>query len=205
MEKQCPSCKEIKLFSEFEIDKRRPHGIASQCKLCRKAKYYSFANEKIRLREEQRRRAKGMKPRAEPSENTKRRKERKGQRLRNRQNSNLPKLSKKDRDRLYRQSPQGKLTQFRAKARRRARGGKHNLTPTEWNSLLTRFNNCCVYCGTSDNIVKDHFIPLVLGGQTTVNNIVPACRLCNQSKYSHHPIDWCLPLKYVELIVSLDN
>ena len=55
---------------------------------------------------------------------------------------------------------------------------------------LALFNNCCVYCGTCDNITIDHFLPLALGGINALHNLVPACSSCNSSKNDSEPVQW---------------
>ena len=40
-------------------------------------------------------------------------------------------------------------------------------------------------------ITADHFIPLIKGGHTIINNIVPACSHCNSSKQAKMPQEWC--------------
>lgn len=41
--------------------------------------------------------------------------------------------------------------------------------------------SACVYCGVEANSV-DHVIPRSLGGPSTIDNLVPACRECNTRK-----------------------
>jgi hypothetical protein len=38
----------------------------------------------------------------------------------------------------------------------------------------------------------DHVTPRSQGGETSWGNIVPACAVCNQTKYTHTPIEWLL-------------
>lgn len=58
--------------------------------------------------------------------------------------------------------------------------GTHTLA--EWKEKLAEHNNCCAYCGSPDNITRDHDIPVSRGGANTIDNIVPACAPCNYSK-----------------------
>lgn len=68
-------------------------------------------------------------------------------------------------------------------ATRRARlagGGVH--TVRQWHALLLEYQGRCAYCGGQGPLVRDHAIPLVLGGTNDISNIVPACRSCNERK-----------------------
>jgi len=61
----------------------------------------------------------------------------------------------------------------------------------QWRSdIKAHWNNQCVYCGSSDNLTLDHVHPKTHGGHDTLNNVVPACRRCNQSKGSNHWLAW---------------
>lgn len=112
---------------------------------------------------------------------------------------------KKAHDRLYRQSPAGKITKLKAKARRRAKGGDHRLTVEEWGALLIAFNHSCAYCLCSAvKLTADHFIPLAAGGHTVAGNIVPACVSCNSSKQDKPPQTWCSQEQLTRVLAILD-
>lgn len=52
----------------------------------------------------------------------------------------------------------------------------------------------CVYCNRpiTDHrkLHLDHFLPLKHGGTNNIENIVPACRYCNRSKWDDDPLVW---------------
>lgn len=52
----------------------------------------------------------------------------------------------------------------------------------------------CIYCNreiTDDKMLHlDHFISVKLGGKSIPENIVPACRYCNRSKWDEDVILW---------------
>lgn len=56
----------------------------------------------------------------------------------------------------------------------------------EFRALVASYNGCCGYCGLSESEVgklsPDHMIPLSRGGANLIDNIIPACRHCNDSK-----------------------
>lgn len=72
-----------------------------------------------------------------------------------------------------------------SKAIRLARqaGLPNDFTKENWVQTKAYWNGQCAYCGKEPaQLTMDHVIPLVLGGGTTRNNIVPCCLTCNCSK-----------------------
>ncbi len=62
-----------------------------------------------------------------------------------------------------------------------------NLTFKEWLQTVEYFKGQCAYCLTTDYEVIEHFIPISLGGKTTVTNCVPSCKSCNTKKGNRNP------------------
>lgn len=64
----------------------------------------------------------------------------------------------------------------------------------EWKKCMIYFVGSCAYCGISSSrtikLTKDHLVPCVAGGGTTVGNVVPACKRCNCSKGSRSMTEW---------------
>lgn len=59
--------------------------------------------------------------------------------------------------------------------------------------LNKRASGVCYYCGRSvpaRELTMDHVVPLVRGGKSEKNNIVPACRECNYKKKYLLPMEW---------------
>ena len=81
------------------------------------------------------------------------------------------------------------------KHRRRARlkGLPYNWTAKDWEKCIRAFEECCAYCGKKEKLHADHFFPVGVKGSkgTVTNNMVPACRMCNNSKGSKNPFSWC--------------
>ena len=51
----------------------------------------------------------------------------------------------------------------------------------------------CFYCGRPvkfKQLTMDHVVPLTMGGRSTKDNLVPACKSCNSKKQSMMPIEW---------------
>lgn len=74
--------------------------------------------------------------------------------------------------------------QVRAKRRaRKLNAQTFTFTEGDWNRLVNRYKSCCAYCGErSDELQKEHVIPLSRGGSHGAGNILPACPTCNYRK-----------------------
>lgn len=48
--------------------------------------------------------------------------------------------------------------------------------------IFERDGDACVYCGSADNLVIDHLIPVSRGGDSEPDNLVTACKSCNSGK-----------------------
>jgi 5-methylcytosine-specific restriction endonuclease McrA len=65
------------------------------------------------------------------------------------------------------------------------------------NRITARDNFSCQYCGTKHvmkDLTFDHVVPRVQGGKTTWENIVAACRRCNNVKGPRTPEQAGMPL-----------
>lgn len=74
-----------------------------------------------------------------------------------------------------------------------------NMKPKDWRFAKLYFGNRCAYCGRDGDLHQDHFIPHVLGGGYTKDNIVPACPTCNGIKGDQHPAMWLPVEKYQQI------
>lgn len=72
---------------------------------------------------------------------------------------------------------------LRAKMRRQ--GITEYYTLEEWVTLRESYGNRCLRCGqVPEMLVPDHIIPASLGGKSTIDNIQPLCRRCNNLKHT---------------------
>ena len=72
----------------------------------------------------------------------------------------------------------------------KGRGSKKRtgwVTKREWLQILDFYNHKCALCGSSDNLVKDHYISIASGGIQSWDNIWPLCRRCNWRKGDRLP------------------
>ncbi len=51
----------------------------------------------------------------------------------------------------------------------------------------------CYYCGIEippRELTMDHVVPIIRGGKSAKNNLVPACKDCNSKKKHSLPLEW---------------
>jgi excisionase family DNA binding protein len=68
------------------------------------------------------------------------------------------------------------------------------LTLQEWQAVINHFQGLCAYCKQKPFESLDHLVPVELGGGTTADNCVPACRVCNSRKRTR-----CLDVSYADM------
>lgn len=87
--------------------------------------------------------------------------------------------------------------------RRRARvaGATGSFTQKEWTDLIAAFGGRCGYCGEERVLQPDHRVPLFCGGANTIENIIPACGPCNQSKGTLTEEEFRLRLKVMNGLI----
>lgn len=61
------------------------------------------------------------------------------------------------------------------------------LTIAQWLQTLDDFHWRCAYCQARPYEAMEHFVPISVGGGTTVTNCVPSCASCNSSKSDTDP------------------
>ena len=75
---------------------------------------------------------------------------------------------------------------------RRERAKARELRKTRWWQRKTAAGEC-YYCGeyfSHKELTMDHLIPLVRGGRSTRDNLVPCCKNCNNKKKTMLPVEW---------------
>ena len=86
-----------------------------------------------------------------------------------------------------------KLTRRARYARRRRRRMErveHDLSPDQWQALKEAWGGCA-YCGsTGVQLQRDCVLAISRGGRYTLDNIAPACRSCNASKWNQEVTGW---------------
>lgn len=63
--------------------------------------------------------------------------------------------------------------------------------------LFRRDRHMCLYCGhyfNTSELTRDHVVPFALGGSDTWENVVSACKPCNQEKGCRSPEAASMPL-----------
>ena len=62
-------------------------------------------------------------------------------------------------------------------------------------SIYEAWNYCCGYCNEPATSL-DHIVPKFKSGSSHRNNLIPACRSCNENKASLKMEDWYLNQKF---------
>jgi len=66
-----------------------------------------------------------------------------------------------------------------------------DLLDEEWDGLRRAFDYRCAYCGVKKKKLQlEHIRPLSLGGRTSIDNVLPACKDCNFSKGTRSLEEW---------------
>jgi hypothetical protein len=106
---------------------------------------------------------------------------------------------------VYAKENKDKLVEIGQRRRARMNDLEATLTTEQWEYTKAIFNNCCAYCGKSEEeqlkengkrLEQEHFIPVVKGGDYAIYNIIPACRTCNATKHDADFIDWYSKQKF---------
>lgn len=86
-----------------------------------------------------------------------------------------------------------KHSDFVGGMKRRGESGV-DYTHQQWKETVMFFGGECAYCGATmrkgERLTRDHLVPVSEGGQTTQDNIVPACSRCNSSKGAREWREW---------------
>jgi len=75
---------------------------------------------------------------------------------------------------------------------RREKQKARGLRKTQWWKRKCSEGKC-YYCGGEappKEMTMDHIVPIIRGGKSTKNNVVPACKECNTKKKHSLPIEW---------------
>lgn len=76
-----------------------------------------------------------------------------------------------------------------------------DLTTEQWMETLKHFHFMCAYCQKNPYECLEHFVPMTIGGSTTISNVVPSCLSCNVRKSGIHPSKVTrLPTEYIERV-----
>ena len=86
-------------------------------------------------------------------------------------------------------NPEKSRANNKRKRARRAHAAINDFTAEQWLEMLATYGYRCAYCRRKmQRLTQDHITPLSKGGNHTKSNIVPACRSCNDKKYTGPPL-----------------
>jgi len=75
---------------------------------------------------------------------------------------------------------------------RREKNKANELKKTQW-WKNKKGQGRCYYCGRSfapKELTMDHLVPIIRGGYTARQNVVPCCHECNAKKQYKLPVEW---------------
>lgn len=202
----CTKCLELKSVEEFPPDKRKPKGVQSVCRTCRRLdeqrrrvlrklngncptkqeKYcpYCKTTQKASDFYLNALMADGLAPYCKTcTRQLAVEQGRNGGYTRHRKH-----LKGSEAEKRYWASDKGKLNRKKSNARRRAamKATVHTLTVEEWNEVLAMQDYRCNHCHRdfSESVppTLDHITPVTLGGDTTKENTQALCQECNSRK-----------------------
>jgi len=184
-EKTCRKCGETKELSLFYEDKKGEDGHMNHCKDCKKSYQKRLYQEK----------------RAEKLEYQKKYAKKNAEQIREYQNKWHRKNAerKSEYGKKYYQENKGRYREWYKKwreenrellraidsnkrDRRRAKMKSNGTFKVTTKDAKKLYQKNCVFCGTHENIVIDHVIPIAKGGVHGIGNLQPLCYSCNSRK-----------------------
>lgn len=195
--KVCNVCKEAKPLAEYHRRKKSPDGLSYTCKECAKARAranYEARREEIlkRLRQNYAENADEIKAKTNAYYWKNR------EQCRERASQYREKNAEECRERNRRHYAENKEQYIARRDTRRHKEKKLNntLTRRQWELIKEFFNHRCAYCGRENiQLEREHVVPVSQGGGLTVDNIVPACRKCNNRKGDRTPEEAGMEIK----------
>lgn len=209
MEKTCTKCNVTypATLEYFGKEKNGKFGLRSKCKSCRseERKKYSEENKekikksnKIYLQKtiEKRKKYYLEYPKEKRREHYRQNREKyiEYSKKYHQENYEKNKHDLKERVKRYQKTPRGREV-GRIKDNKRRLKIKElpcNFTEIEWAECKIYFKNSCAYCGSSEKLEQDHFIPVSKNGEYAKSNIIPSCKSCNSSKNDNNFFEWYL-------------
>lgn len=187
--KKCSKCgAEYPKTSEyFQKDVRIKCGYGSECKICiklRKAKY-NEANKERKSAYNKEYRERNREKLIEHYKNYRKNNQEKIKEYREANKKRAIEYAKE-----YRKLNRDKVISTNQKRKARKKHLPATLTAEQWGYIKKYFDNKCAYCGQEADLQQEHFVPLSKGGEYTKDNIIPACRNCNYSKYNKDFFEW---------------
>ena len=174
MQKKCTKCLKFLEFSAFSKNKLYLDGYCYWCRSCCNAHKRQLPKKKrVTTPETNRRKYQKYKEKYQ---------------LINKEYYHQHKDEIKAQQKQYRQKNK-EFINLKNRKRQKLMNGK-NISIKEINKLKELADNKCCYCGRSESLQMDHYVPLSKGGAHHISNIVIACKKCNLSKKDKLPEDW---------------
>jgi len=187
--KNCNKCNRQLQESNFYKDKTKKDGLSTCCIDCRKQwkkdnkahiADYNFTYQKEHLLESRERKNRQRKNNLE---------------LHNQKHREWLNKNPSKKDEYYKNDYAKNKNSYKMRAvlrKRRISAIENDYSLKEWEETLEYFNYECAYCGSKQNLQQEHILPVVKQGRYVKNNIIPACKKCNSSKWANSLMGWYL-------------
>lgn len=85
---------------------------------------------------------------------------------------------------------QTRKARWARRRKRRVDAADNDLSAADWESLVAAWGGCAYCRSTEGPFQKDCVLPISRGGRYSLDNVVPACRACNTSKWNDEVTAW---------------
>lgn len=183
--KACSKCGVAKPIEEFSKHRGRRDGHDSRCKACNRAncEAWAAANPSAKKAFDKayyRTNAEQIKARMALYHTA----NRDANLVRQRQQARWLWPEEKRKRAAWRDANRAVIAAHSEKRRASKLAGGGTVTPEEWAAILEYFDRRCAYClEKTQRLTMDHVVALASGGRHEPQNVVPACRRCNQRKW----------------------
>lgn len=199
----CPDCEEWKSLSQFGVDNSKKDGQSWHCLDCSRKSTKAWQRENPEHRREYEKTRRAENPQITRKKNLlyrlrhpekvakgmlewqRNNREKTREYNRKSHSKNAAAINAKQRER-YASDPEVRaamsIGQLIRLSRKKGAGG--SFTQKEWNWLFDLCGRCCLVCGTTDNIEKDHIVPVSREGTSYIENMQPLCETHNRQKYN---------------------
>lgn len=199
--KECSSCKELRVLSEYSNNNRSWDKLKPYCKECANKKSKQYREKYIHEIKERKKTAYKRNKEIESKYDviyktlvcSKCGEEKALDGFRKRPDGGYNRCCKeceREINKKYRQTSDIYKKCHRIAEQRRRKRNTGNFSRNDWEDCLKYFSNECAYCGSKHDITQDHVVPVSNSGKYEKYNIIPACRKCNSMKCNSEMLTW---------------